>query len=175
MSIDPGRFTRTAIHCDAGEAELRLSPHGNWQLNLRGTQDRDWRLACSGSLEGGKIAAETPTPSEPVRLGRLLIDFEGRRAFIGEREVDITGREFQLLALLASEPNRVFGVEEIQRRALDYKKVRLTCRTITTVASRLRCKLRQAGAEGLIVNCSRIGYKLWEGTPVAGVAVCAHD
>jgi DNA-binding response OmpR family regulator len=33
-------------------------------------------------------------------------------------------------------------------------------RTVDSHASRVRCKLRTAGAEGLIVNCRGVGYRL---------------
>jgi hypothetical protein len=33
--IDPGRFTKAAIHNEAGEVEVRLSAAGNWQLHIR--------------------------------------------------------------------------------------------------------------------------------------------
>lgn len=36
-------------------------------------------------------------------------------------------------------------------------------RTLDSHASRARCKLREAGAEGFIVNCHKIGYSLCEG------------
>jgi DNA-binding response OmpR family regulator len=35
-------------------------------------------------------------------------------------------------------------------------------RTLDSHASRTRCKLREAGATGFIVNCHTHDYKLWE-------------
>lgn len=52
-TLEPGRLTRAAIHCEAGEVEVRLSAAGNWQLAVRGTGEREWRLACSGDLAAG--------------------------------------------------------------------------------------------------------------------------
>ncbi len=162
MAIDPGRFTRATIHSEAGEVEVRLSPQGNWQLNIRGADDREWRLACSGDLQGGAIAPKASASApEPVRLGNLLVDTEGRRAFVDDTEVPLKARVFELLAMLASQPNRVFSGEELQRDAFGYDNVVPATRTVASHASRLRVKLREAGAKGLIVNCHGVGYKLW--------------
>jgi DNA-binding winged helix-turn-helix (wHTH) protein len=164
--IEPGRFTKAAIHCEAGEVELRLSTCGNWQLSIRGTDDRDWRLACSGDLKGGAVAPSALPPRKPVRLGKLLLDLAARRVLVGDVQVGLRAREFELLALLASQPNRVFSREELMRGVWGYEALRST-RTLATHASRLRVKLRKAGADGLIVNCHGVGYKLWNGVELA--------
>jgi DNA-binding response OmpR family regulator len=164
--IEPGRFTRAAIHNDAGEVELRLSAQGNWQLSVRGTDDRDWRLACSGDLKGGAVAPPALPPRKPVRLGNLLIDTESRRVLVKDAELALNAREFELLAQLASQPNRVFTKQELLRGIWGYSGLERT-RTLDTHASRLRVKLRKAGAAGLIVNCPSVGYKLWSGVELA--------
>lgn len=164
--VDPGRFTRAAIHCEAGEAELRLSAAGSWQLNLRAAGEREWRLACSGGFDGAAIAPGATPHREPVRLGKLLIDTEARRAFVGEAEVGFRAREFELLAMLASEPNRVFTKQELMRRVWGCEALP-SSRTLDSHASRLRVALRRAGAEGLVVNCHGVGYKLWNGAELA--------
>lgn len=177
MSIDLGRLTKAAIHCEAGELEVKLSAQGNWQLSIRGKDDRDWRLACSGDLDGGALAPPAPPRREPVqppvRLGSLFVDTEGRRALVDEVEVHLLSREFELLAMLASEPNRVFTVEQIQREAFEYGNFVPATRTVATHACRLRGKLREAGGEGLVVNCHGVGYKLWHGVELADVSAGA--
>jgi DNA-binding response OmpR family regulator len=163
--LDPGRFTRATIHSEAGEAELRLSAAGNWQLHIRASEEREWRLACSGDLEAGAIAPPPP-PREPLRLGKLLLDTEARRVLIDEKEVRLAAREFELLATLASQPNRVFTKEELLRDLWDFQGVGRT-RTLDSHASRLRNKLRRAGADGFVRTCHGVGYRLWEGVELA--------
>jgi DNA-binding response OmpR family regulator len=167
--IDPGRFTRAAIHNEAGEVEVRLSPRGFWQLRTRSTAEHDWRLACSGGLdEDGPVVPPRASPDRPpVRLGKLVLDSEARRALVGETELRLRAREFELLAMLASEPNRVFGKEELMRRVWGCEALR-SSRTLDSHASRLRVALRRAGADGLVVNCHGVGYKLWDGVELAG-------
>lgn len=163
-TVHPGSFTRAAIHSEAGEVEVRLSAMGNWQVRIRAAEDPDWRLVCSGDLEGGEIAPQAE-PQRSIRLGPLTLDRAGRRVLVNDIEVRLNAREFDLLATLASQPNRVFTKEELLR-AWDYPTGCRT-RTLDTHASRLRVKLRKAGAAGLIVNCPSVGYKLWNGVELA--------
>lgn len=43
----------------------------------------------------------------------LKLDKEGRRVFIGEKEINLTAKEFDLLELLVCNPNRVYSREEL--------------------------------------------------------------
>ena len=79
----------------------------------------------------------------------------------------LKAREFALLAILATQPNRVFTVEELQRRAFGYETAVRSSRTVASHACRLRVKLRKAGAGEMVLNCHGIGYKLWEGVELA--------
>jgi DNA-binding response OmpR family regulator len=166
---EPGRFTKAAINSPAGEAELRLSTAGNWPLRIRTAADRDWRLACSGDLDGRGLAPLPAEPEPPLRLGPLTLDRSARRATVGEAEPQLTAREFELLATLASEPNRVFTKQELLRSIWGYRGDCRT-RTLDSHASRVRVKLRSAGAPGLIVACWGVGYKLWDGVELSAAA-----
>jgi len=50
---------------------------------------------------------ERPTQSA-TRLGPLELDTRGRRIFVDGEEIDLTPKEYDLLALLASDPGAVF-------------------------------------------------------------------
>lgn len=163
--IVPGRFTRAAIHADAGEVEVRLSNGGNWQLFLRAAQDLEWRLACSGDMEAGSLAPDRAPRPEPTRLGELLVDREARRALVGDVQLKLGAYEFDLLAALASAPDRVFTKQELMRDIWGREALR-SSRTLESHASRVRTKLSEAGAEGLVVNFRGVGYKLWESAPL---------
>ena len=45
--------------------------------------------------------------------GEMKIDCESRRVFIGEREINLTAKEFDLLELLAMNPNKVYSRENL--------------------------------------------------------------
>jgi DNA-binding response OmpR family regulator len=49
-----------------------------------------------------------PSDRELIRAGDLMLDIPRMRAQVGEREVELTSTEFQLLAVLARQPGRIF-------------------------------------------------------------------
>jgi OmpR family response regulator RpaB len=70
----------------------------------------------------------------------LAIDLDKREVQrLGER-VDLTGTEFELLALLASEPGKVFSRDDILNRLRGHE-AELYSRAVDIVVSRLRRKL----------------------------------
>ena len=46
-----------------------------------------------------------------IGSGDLKMDTEGRRVFIGEKEINLTAKEFDLLELLVRNPNKVYSVK----------------------------------------------------------------
>lgn len=165
--LDPGRFTRAAIHSEAGEVEVRLSPTGNWQLNLRAEGEQSWRMACSGDLTGGALAPHPLTPDEPQRFGVLVIDRATRRVFVSGTEVGLTDKRYELLLALASQPDRIFTKAELMRKIWGWEMLP-SSHTLECHAGRLRRQLRSAGADGFIVNRHGVGYRLWNGVELAG-------
>ena len=59
------------------------------------------------------------TDAAPVTYGRLRIDLTGRRVWVDQAPVALTGKEFDILACLAFEPGRVVSREEIFDRVWD--------------------------------------------------------
>ena len=159
-SLSACRFSRAAIHCDAGELEIRLTSTGSWKLHLRREPDSEWRLACSGDLDAGIPASEAPPRDDPIALGPLRIDPGARRAWVDGAELALAGLQFDLLSRLASEPTRVFTKEVLLRELWGYETLDKG-RMVDSQASRLRVKLRKAGADGLVVNVWGVGYRLW--------------
>jgi two-component system, OmpR family, alkaline phosphatase synthesis response regulator PhoP len=49
-----------------------------------------------------------PSDREVIRAGDLTLDIPRMRVQVGEREVELTSTEFQLLAVLARQPGRIF-------------------------------------------------------------------
>ncbi len=50
---------------------------------------------------------------EEIKIRGLSIDKTSRRVFVNEREITLTTKEFDLLTLLASNPNRVYTKDEL--------------------------------------------------------------
>jgi DNA-binding response OmpR family regulator len=97
-----------------------------------------------------------------IRFGPLTIDPLARQAWVGERELALSQKEFALLRLLASEPTRVFTREQLLCEIWGYEPPVPNTRTLDSHAFRLRRKLSEAGA-ALIVNVWGVGYRLCDG------------
>jgi DNA-binding response OmpR family regulator len=155
----PGRFSSAAIGIGDGEVEVRLSDGGNWEVKVKLGEDEDWRLLCRGHVDGSIFEAGTPTNRKPVTVGPLTVDPVARRVRVRGKEIRLAAQEFELIALLATDPGRVFTKQELLNEIWRGKSGGAT-RTLDSHASRARVKLRKAGAEGFIVNCHKIGYSL---------------
>ena len=91
------------------------------------------------------------------RVGGLEIDGDGHRAAYAGRPLALSRLEFALLARLGEQPARVHTKEVLLRDIWGY---RTATRTIDAHACRLRKKLLEAGAAGLVVNHRGVGYAL---------------
>ncbi len=156
----PGRFSSAAINIGDGELEVRLSDGGNWQVKVKSTDGEDWRMLCRGHIDGTIFETATAADDGPVAVGLLRVDPAARRVEVRGDPVRLAAREFELVALLATDPSRVFTKKELLREIWGSRGA---LRTLDSHASRTRCKLREAGAQGFIVNCHTHGYRLWEG------------
>jgi DNA-binding response OmpR family regulator len=93
------------------------------------------------------------------RVGALEIDGDCHRAAYAGRPLALSRLEFALLARLGEQPARVHTKEALLRDIWGYQSAGAT-RTIDAHACRLRKKLLQAGASGLVVNHRGVGYAL---------------
>ena len=111
------------------------------------------------ALRRGRLARERRA-KERVRFGEVTIDRGRRRVERSGAGVKLTGREYELLLLLAEHPDRVFSREQLLRDVwgLDYEG---TERTVDNFISRLRSKLeRDPSAPEHLVTVHGVGYKL---------------
>jgi two-component system OmpR family response regulator len=79
-------------------------------------------------------------PATTLRFDGLAIDLERREVLRAGEPVELTGTEFELLALLAREPRKVFGRDEILNRLRGHD-ADLHTRAVDLLVSRLRRKL----------------------------------
>jgi len=94
----------------------------------------------------------------PVRVGLLALDPATREVRVGDRDVALANKEFELLRALAAEPERVFTKEELLRDVWGFESAGRT-RTLDSHASRLRRKLDPERGT-YVVNCWGVGYRL---------------
>jgi DNA-binding response OmpR family regulator len=101
-------------------------------------------------------------PADVLEVGELVVDRRARQVRVRDVPVPLAAREFDLAVKLATDPRRVFGKDELLRDVWGYGG-RLVTRTVDSHASRLRSKLRAAGAElPYVVNVWGRGYRLLE-------------
>jgi DNA-binding response OmpR family regulator len=101
----------------------------------------------------------TPAPQSRLEVGELAIDLPARVVTVRGQAVHLAGKEFELLAALAAEPNRVFTKDELLRDVWGYRSFTRT-RTLDSHVSRLRSKLERNEADRFVVNVWGVGYKL---------------
>ena len=95
----------------------------------------------------------------PTETGRLVIDRSQRRVAIEGTEVDLTAKEFDLLAVLAEEPGRAVTRQELFARVWDPVWIG-TGKTLDVHVASLRKKL---GDASMIETVRGVGYRLAAG------------
>ncbi|MEG1741784.1 MAG: response regulator transcription factor, partial [Acetivibrio sp.] len=78
--------------------------------------------------------------NKTIEKGDMSIDCESRRIFIGEKEINLTAKEFDLLELLASNPNKVYSRENLLNIVWGYEYPG-DARTVDVHVRRLREKI----------------------------------
>ena len=107
-------------------------------------------------LRRGRTTGSAAVAAPAQVLGPLRIDRRARRVKLGGREVELTTKEFDLLALLAEEPGTVCRREDILARVWDSHWWGST-KTLDVHVSSLRKKL---GRPDWISTLRGVGYRL---------------
>jgi len=99
------------------------------------------------------------TPTEEIttslNVGEIVIDFESKRLIIGDKKIELTRKEYEIICLLAKSPGRIFSREEILRRIWE-SDVIVIDRTVDVNMTRLRRKMEEYGS--YIRNKPGFGY-----------------
>ena len=98
-----------------------------------------------------------PSGTKVLKAGDLTVDLERYDVTVAGRRVDLTYKEFQLLALLASNPGRVYTREALLSKVWDYDYVGGT-RTVDVHVRRLRSKVDGPG-KSYIETIWNVGYR----------------
>ena len=101
---------------------------------------------------------EEPAQSPMLVKGNMKIDCEGRRVFIGEKEINLTAKEFDVLELLAMNPNKVYSRENLLNLIWGYDYPG-DARTVDVHIRRLREKIEMNPSEPKYVHTKwGVGY-----------------
>ena len=115
-----------------------------------------------------RVAGGTPAPAQPVpdadaiQAGPITVSPESRTASVDGVELELTPKEFDLLALFARNPGRAFSRDYLLERIWS-NEYEVTDRTVDTHVQRLRKKL---GDEADVIRTVwGIGYKFQPESP----------
>lgn len=97
-------------------------------------------------------------PEDQVSHGTIRIDRTRHRAFVDERELDLTPTEFRLLEIMLKSPGRAFTRQQLMDGSIGEGAVVLE-RTIDVHVKTLR---RKMGEVELIETVRGVGYRLRE-------------
>ncbi len=98
-----------------------------------------------------------PSGSHTLSIGDLSIDLERYEVSVAGRRVTLTYKEFQLLALLASNPGRVYTREALLSQVWGYDYLGGT-RTVDVHVRRLRSKVESPG-RSFVETIWNVGYR----------------
>jgi DNA-binding response OmpR family regulator len=134
---------------ETGADDYVLKPFGFRELvaRIRAVRRRS-QLAAAPAPE--------PAPATPASTAGLTVDIRSRRVLLEGTEIDLTPKEFDLLALLATEPGRAFSREHIIHDVWDEHWWGPT-KTLDVHISALRKKL---GPKPWITTLRGVGYRL---------------
>lgn len=108
----------------------------------------------------GRAARRPPAHGPRIDVGDLVVDVAIRRAWVGDRPLELTGREFDLLAHLATSPGRVFSRVELLHDVWHSPDGR-TPKTVTEHVRRVRHKIEDDPRRPRrIITVGSAGYRL---------------
>ena len=103
------------------------------------------------------LVAPSQPAEEIISAGALEVDPVQRRARLAGRELQLSTKEFDLLALLAGHPERIYTRDQLLSRVWGYDFAGDT-RTVDVHVSWLRGKLREIDGQNHFRTVRGVGY-----------------
>jgi len=142
------------VGLDYGADDYLAKPFGLAELQAR---VRALLRRTASTMIGGADATQT---------GGLRIDVEARRVYAGTDEVPLTGKEFEVLSILAANRDKVVSRGRLMADVWDENWYGST-KTLDVTIGRLRQKLESVGVTDRVVAVRGVGFRLEGGTPDA--------
>jgi len=98
---------------------------------------------------------------DQLAAGPLVLDKSGHCLWVDERQIELAPTEFRLMAFLLENRGRVFGRDELLRRAWP-RGIKAGHRTVDVHVRRLREHLEPFGLDELIQTVRGFGYRFGE-------------
>jgi two-component system response regulator RegX3 len=113
---------------------------------------------------GGGVSETSEEPGGRYEAAGMTLDEAAHKAWWGDdesgTELDLTPREFELLACLMRNSGRVLNRDQLLRQAWNWEIV-VETKTVDTHIKRLRDKIEQAGGDPSVVETVRgYGYRI---------------
>ncbi len=89
-----------------------------------------------------RLKGKTPLSAGDLQIGQLCINPRSRRVYLGQQELELKNKEYELLLFLASNPDMVFSKETLYERIWGYDAVGDNA-TVAVHINRLREKIEQ--------------------------------
>ncbi len=105
-----------------------------------------------------RLPAATATTEEPVRIGPLTVDPAARTATLHGEELDLTAKEFDILAVLARRPGAAVSRQQVMDAVWGDAYLAVS-RSLDVHMAHLRTKL---DTPGLLTTIRGFGYRLGE-------------
>lgn len=142
------------VGLDVGADDYMSKPFGLAELLAR-TRALLRRSAASAAAHEGRSSG-----------AGLRIDTHARRVWAGEREIALTTKEFDVLALLGEDRGAVVTRERLMDEVWDSNWFGST-KTLDVTIGRLRQKLEENEAPAKVVTVRGVGFRLEDGDPGA--------
>ena len=113
-----------------------------------------------------RTSSPQPGTIEEVSPDGVRIDVEARRVYAGTEEVPLTGKEFEVLNILAANRDKVVSRGRLMADVWDENWYGST-KTLDVTIGRLRQKLESVGVTDRVVAVRGVGFRLEGGTPDA--------
>ena len=146
------------VGLDVGADDYMSKPFGLAELLARTRA----LLRRSGSAHPMVPEQQEPKVQEPG----LRIDIHARRVWVGDHEVALTTKEFDVLALLGEDRGAVVTRERLMDEVWDSNWYGST-KTLDVTVGRLRQKLEESQAPARVVTVRGVGFRLEDGPPDA--------
>jgi DNA-binding response OmpR family regulator len=144
------------VGLDVGADDYLAKPFGLAELHAR------VRALLRRSAAPAAAPATPAAPSAPAPTG-LRIEPRARRVWVGDTEVPLTNKEFDVLALLCETRGAVVTRERLMDEVWDSNWYGST-KTLDVTVGRLRQKLEDQSSPARVVTVRGVGFRLEDDT-----------